>query len=167
MKSGHPLDEALTAAWEKIYNEYIELSKDRAQGYLLSCFKDISFYGNKLYLIETIVNQLMIQRSQALIDELHAMGFRMQYDVFGSERYMFELRNTVTQSKQLIFRLNQRKLDLEQLKKNDGGKKDNEYDFLLTELGKFQGYRIDPHTTTVSEFCAIVNRFKTANTPQK
>lgn len=166
VKAGQPSETALRENWENIYAEYLRLSNDKQQNFIISCLKDISFLGNKLATIETIVNALAEYRDQRLVDMLHMLGFKYQYDIFGSERYKLELRLTITESKILIHRLSTRQQELKQLQASDSksGKKENEYDLLLTELSKFQGYRIDVYVVTVSEFCAIVNRFKIANT---
>jgi hypothetical protein len=162
---GYPTIEQLKATWEKIYAEYSSLIKDSHQGYLLSAMKEVAFLGNKLYLIETIVNQLYIAKSDILIGQLRDMGLRIDDNEFGSSRYYQSLQSVITQAKRYIVQMQMRRKELENLKKDSGDKEEGEYDMMLTELSKFQGYRIIPEQTSVSEFCAILNRFKTANKP--
>jgi hypothetical protein len=73
-----------------------------------------------------------------------------------------DLKLTITQSKSLVVRFNDLNTDLERISKSEKSEA-NDYDAILSELSKYQGYRLDPKQITVSEFCAIVKRFKKDN----
>lgn len=143
--------------WEEIYSEYALLSKDTHQLHLLAVLKDISVLTNKIILIEAIVQQLAIRYNDELATILASNGFPIKQ----SEHYERDLRMIITRAKAMLIRKNDRLKELEgiQSKKGDAVK-ESDYDAVMVELSKFMGYRLDTHIVTVSEYCAIMNKYK-------
>lgn len=100
-----------------------------------------------------------------LVRLLRTLGFRHKYDP-ESESYIRDLQLTITQSKTLVVRWNDLNTDIANATKEETNEA-NDYDGILSELSKYQGYRLDPKLITVSEFCAIVKRFKKENKVKK
>lgn len=128
--------------------------------------KDIATLSNKITIIQAIVDQLSTHYHEGLVNNLKTLGFRFKFNPEDPKQYLKDLQMTVTQSKSLLLRLDQRKKDLETLRGQDDGKT-TDYESVLTELGKFQRYRLNTKETTVAEFVAILKRFKEANKPKK
>lgn len=164
VKSGFPTQEQLNDAWDTLFSEFTVLSESKQSNYLLSLLKEYYAIPNKITIIETIVNALRDRYDPELIRLLRTLGFRHKYDPHGD--YIRDLQLTITQSKSLVVRWNDLNTDLKNA--TEGEKQEaNDYDMILSELSKYQGYRLDPKSITVSEFCAIVKRFKKENKPKK
>jgi hypothetical protein len=159
IKRGFPTKEELTEAWESIFSEFTTLSDNKQSNYLLSLLREYYSIPNKIVIIETIVQALSERYDPELIRLLRSMGFRHKYE---PETMAMDLQLTVTQSKSLVVRWNDLNTDLEKVGKSEKSEA-NDYDAILSELSKYQGYRLDPKQITVSEFCAIVKRFKKDN----
>lgn len=164
IKSGKPSKIQLKEAWEKIFDEYSNLSENKQQNYLLNLLREYYSIPNKLHIIQTIVDNLAVRYDAELIRLLREMGFRHSYSPETFER---DLKLTVTQAKGLVLKYRSLYDDLEKLQSQDSKAEPSDYDLILSELSKYQCYRLDPKQITVSEFCAIVNRFKRDNKPKK
>lgn len=165
IKTGSPAPIDVVVAWEKIFDEYLTISDDTHIRQLLALMKDVAILTNKISLIEFIVQKMAEKHHEGFAEQLRAMGFRFQYE--DGPQLKRELEITIVQSKSLLLQLNQSKSELEELR-NGEGKAASEMDYLiqLSELGKFQGYALDPDKLTVTAYCAILKRFKIYNTPK-
>lgn len=164
IKSGKPTDKQLKEAWDKIFAEYSLLSENKQQNYLLNLLREYYTIPNRLAIIQTIVDNLAIKYDEDLINLLRQLGFRHSYT---PDTMSKDLQLTVTQSKGLILKHRALYDDLERLQSTSTKAESNDYDIILSELSKYQGYRLDPKQITVSEFCAIVKNFKRDNKPKK
>lgn len=149
--------------WSDIFSEYITLANDSQQNYLLSLLKDITVLSNKITIIQSIVDQLAINYHKDLADQLRAFGFRYKYDPSDEDQYFKDLRLTVTQSKSMALKIEQRKTELDKLNNSGNKVTESEYDNLLFELGKFQGFPFRAKENTVSQFIVCFNAYKKAN----
>lgn len=152
--------EQLEKSWEAIFEEYMTLSKDTSQNYLLSLIKEITFLTYKLNIIQVIVDELAKGHDEKFVKLLQGLGFRFKFDPDNAEQYAKDLKLTVSQSKAMLIKIKDSEHKLSEMKKENKPVNEGEYDIFLSELSKFQGYRIDPKVFTVSEFVAVVNRFK-------
>lgn len=164
IRSGNPSTEQLKEAWEKIFDEYSELSENKQHNYLLTLLREYYAIPNKLTIIQTIVDNLAVKYDPELIAMLRQLGFRHSYS---PDTIVKDLKLTVTQSKGLILKYRALYDDLERLQTADSKAEPNDFDLILSELSKYQGYRLDPKQIMVSEFCAIVKNFKRDNKPKK
>jgi hypothetical protein len=149
-------------AWENIFNEYLSLSENTSTKHYLSILKDIHTITARLIIIETIVNSLMLKYHPGLVKQLQAFGFRSAY--LEGDGLAAELEKTIAQCKMQLVTLHQRKQELagmEQVKGKEATERD--YELQLSEMSKFQGYHINSKNITVSEYCAIMSRFKEQN----
>lgn len=162
-KSGKPTKEQLKSAWDQIFSQYTEVSESKQTNYLLSLLREYYSIPNKIQIIQTIVDNLSKRYDPDLIAKLRLLGFRHPYT---EESYMRDLKITVTQAKGLILKYRTLYDDLQKIQSDDSKADPNDYDLILSELSKYQGYRLDPKIITVAEFCAIVKRFKQENKPK-
>jgi hypothetical protein len=163
---GFPTKAQLVLAWDAILSEYLVLSNSPQQNFMLTCMKEITTLSNKIEIIQALVDHLALHYHEGMVINLKLLGFRFKYNPENKEQYHKDLQLTVTQSKSLLIRLEQKKKDLNLLRSKESGS-DADYDSVLTELSKFQGYRLNPKDVTVSEFLAILKRFKEANQPTR
>lgn len=165
--NGRPSKRQLEEAWENIFEEYTKLSKDTTSSAVLGCMKDIAMLKTKLALIQEIVLKMANRPNEGFANLLKGMGFRFDYDPTDHEKYMNDLKLTISQSKTYMVRIKDREKDLADLKSNGGEVKESDYDDLLGELSKFQGYALNAKEITVATFISVLNRFKKANNPNK
>jgi hypothetical protein len=165
IKKGSPKAEELALAWQKVLDEYLTISGDTNISTVLALLKEIEILSNKITLIEFVVSQMAQNYHQGFAEQLHAMGFRFKYE--DGPELMRELELTIVQSKSLLVQLNQSKAELAELRGDDGkAATEMDYEMQLSELGKFQGYSLNPDKLTVTAYCAILKRFKIHNTPK-
>jgi hypothetical protein len=165
VKSGIPVKAELTQAWDTIFNEYLILSGDTQIATLLSLLKDVAYISNTLQLIEIIVNQLSISHSPEMAAQLRGFGFRFQYD--NGPNLQSELEMTITQSKQQLIYLKQAELELQDLRKVEGGAAtEQDYEVQISAIEEFKGCAIDTDKYTVSRYCADIKRMKERYKPQ-
>lgn len=153
----------IAAVWEKVFDEYSKLSKNTTSSQVLSLYREISFLNNKLFLIQSLVDYLSKYRSEEMILLLKSQGFHYTYS---PETIDNDLKLTISSAKTLVIRLKQSESDLNDHQGEEESASEQDYIQLLTELGKYQGSRLDPKEISVSEFVAIMNRFKRDNAPK-
>lgn len=152
----------LEEVWENIFYEYLAICKDDKHTQVITLMKEITRMNTRFILIYEIVRQLKMRYNSGLVEQLKRLGFkRFTYDHSDYDQYRKELDLTLSQAKVSLIRTEQKQKELEALQPKGKGKKhDPDYEALLVELSKFQGYRIDPDVVTVAEFVAISNRYR-------
>lgn len=165
VKSGHPSNERLEKAWHEISNEYSELSDSKQASYLLTLLKDFHSLPLKIEIIQAIVDRMRINHDPELAKRLNRLGFRFSYAPGDSLKRELDL--TITQAKSLVVKYENTKANLQKLNSEGEPAQQSDFDDLLAELSKYMGYRLDPKSMSVSEFCAIVKKFKRENKPKK
>jgi hypothetical protein len=161
IRSGRPTADQLQDAWDSIFSEFQILSDNKQSNYLLGLLREYYSIPNKITIIEAIIGSLQSRYEPELIRLLRDMGFRHKYDP-ESDSYARDLQLTITQSKSLVIRWNDLTSDIKRLE--EGNKKNqteaSNYDVILSELSRFQGYRLDAKVISVAEFCAVVKMFR-------
>ncbi|MDB5288525.1 MAG: hypothetical protein JWR05_3474 [Mucilaginibacter sp.] len=164
-KSGNPNQAQLADAWDKVFTEYLAISGDTQISTILALVKDIAILTNKLFLIETIVQQMENKHDFKLADHLRSLGFRFQYEDGPELRRELEL--TIIQSKAILLELEQNKAELEELRKGDGeAATRQDYQLQLSALEEFKSCSIDEDKYTVARYCADIKRMKERYKPQ-
>lgn len=168
VKSGYATTRQMKAAWDKIGEEYIELSGDKAQKAILSIVKEISQLKGKLIIIQAIVDELAKYHNQDLVNMLKSMGFNYKFDHSDNEKYLADLKRVISSSKPMLMRIKEREKTLNDLNNPDQTQvTEADYDSYIASLSKFQSYFIDPEKTTVAQFIAVVNTYKAEIENQK
>lgn len=164
--SGRPTKEQLEQAWQDILEDYASQTKSTTHKAYLNALKEIAQLKTKIFVIQETIQRMAERPNEGFAELLRSLGFRFTYNPEDREQYQKDLKLTVSQSKTMLIRIAQREKDLESfIEHKDITELD--YEDLLSEMGKFQGYRLDPKIITVSEFISILNRFKIANQPKK
>lgn len=144
--------------WEAIFNEYLTLSGDTQISQVLELMKSIAMIENKLFLIQTCVDQLASKHNVGLAEQLSSFGFQFSYE--DGEDLMKELELTITKSKGLLIQLNQEKAELQALKKDDKPATAQDYEKQYSAISEFLGVYINPDNYSVSRYCADVSRMR-------
>lgn len=144
----------LKPIWEAIFSEYLELSGSSHHVKLLSLLKEQKILATKITIVHHAISSLQTNYHEGTVGVLRSMGFKLNKKTASSD-----LNRVVSKTKTWVMRLNRVSAELDTLSKNESVS-DSDFDAILAELSRFQGYRIDPKTVTVSEYIAITNSLK-------
>jgi len=127
-------NEELKTIWEQVYEEYVQIS------------------GNKAYKNVTS----LIQRTATLQAKLQLATAAMQnedFDILNKLGYKGGIDKAVSKIQKDTISLQQRQNEIEQATTKDQRTlKESDFTVWIVQVGKFMGYRIDRKITTVSEF---------------
>lgn len=160
VKEGKHSDNEIIEAWNNIYSEYFELCGSTDAKHMINTVKTIAIAENKIKIINAAVLVLRRDHNETMYRALSKMGFKAKrFD--NQEEREEELKKVISRAKSLVHVLNEAERQLKQME-GEGNKKASINDFTNTivQLGKYQGYRIDPEITTVAEYLAIQKNFK-------
>jgi hypothetical protein len=152
----------LAAIWDSIFFEYIDLVDDLATRVNLALHRETAKMEADKSLILVILWNLKITPNPDLIEFLRKSGYRYEFDATSREKYLNDITLTEKRLKALDAKIARNKSEIQKAEnsKESNKMKISDFDALLTELGAFQGYRLDAASISVSEFVAISNRFK-------
>lgn len=150
----------LQSIWASIFNEYNELSKNKQAIHVFGLYKAITILNNKLYIISSSLRILEKTKTIEGYEELgQILRSHLQIPYQYKENFAKELELSISAAKRLVIERDQHLKDYEEINKDDGKKvTEQDYENLLTELGKFMGFKIDKYQTMVSEFISYLNR---------
>lgn len=149
-------------AWNDIFIEYSDLMPSKNSTYVVQLRSEISHIKTKIAVIQSIIDVLSKQYISELIPILNEYGF---YYEFTTNTMFNDIQSIIAESKQFVVRKRVLEGELERFieGQKDGKMTQNEWDELITELERFQGYAFDTKILTVSKFVAIFNRYKREN----
>lgn len=155
-----PTAEQLTIAWNSVFLEYCDLAPNNNTIYTVQLTREIAHLESKINIIQAIIDRLSVSYISELCDILRDYGF---YYEFTPETMFADLQAVVGEAKMFVVQKGVKEGELKRL--NDGQQKgeattEAQYDEILSELSKFQGYHLKSKDLTVSEFCGIFNRYK-------
>jgi len=151
----------ITPIWERIFEEYSDLSADKTADHVLSMVKGITVINNKLQVIQSAINLLAIARPlsdyQPTIKMLNDYGFRFKY----SEETLFnDLKLTASSAKTMVIQRQQLEKDYENHQSKQSKSTEKDYYNLIAQLSKFLGFPIDAKKTTVYSYISYVEQYK-------
>lgn len=146
----------LKQVWEAILEEYNSLSGNTKSAHVLSLVKEITILNNKLYVIQSCVDFLQHTRSEELIQILKDMHFRFTYS---PETMQKDLKLTVSSAKTLLMQRREAQKEYEVLQGKEEPLTEKDFYALLTQLSKYNGYKIDAKQTSVLEFTVLMDQY--------
>ena len=158
-------------AWEKIYDEYLTIIKDREQSYIMNLSREINLLEFKVNIINYCVNILDIQNSLGdETDEEIVNVIRQFVPVFGefndTDRieYVKKLQQIINNSKRFIIELKNKEIEFDKLMpKTKQSIKREYFDRLISQVSKYVKYQISKYTISVTEFANLVADLRTYN----
>lgn len=158
----------LSAIWEKIFNEYNELTDNTQSKHIFNLIKEITLLNGRLEVIQQSVDALAKLGSKdfpklcEMLNEMLGTDFE-----FTDESLQSDLNRIVTRSKTWVLQLSQVQKEYKDMAGDDKNKVTvNDYYSLIAQLSKFFGFQIPLHTTTVSLYISYLNQFKFANSKE-
>lgn len=147
----------LRSVWDKLFQEYTEMSQDSTHQHLLTTVKEYTQLINKIEIVQILITSLAKRRHLGIIQALKKFGFHQPFTPVSMEK---DIKSVIAKVKSWVFRANKLYEELKSTENTKNEVKRSDFSDLLAELGHFQGYHIDPRKTTVSEYVAVLNRFK-------
>ena len=144
--SGNPSDEELQEAWESIYSEFSEIIKDKSADLYFLSIKHKAAKKHKIAYLSVLLQYYVNNPDEAeklLIDE----GFRVTDNIADTYRMAFGK----------VKRMND---DILHEEKSEEKREAVDFDSIISELEKYQGYQFDQKSMTVKHFANIYKRFK-------
>ena len=154
IKKGTAPANQLQKAWNKIYDEYLTIIKDKEQSYLMQLTKEVYLLEFKINIINTIVTSLSIQYDPEILKELKRWApVWGQFNPGDEEKYLQELQTVINQNKRLIIELDSKSKELNDLIPKEKTNVTREYfDKLIWKLSLYAKHQINKYTISVSEF---------------
>lgn len=156
VKFGVFSDSALQVIWNAIFQEYMALTKNDAHTHLFNAVKEYTVLRNKIVIAEALLQVLAFKRSQAVIDALKKLGISY---AFKDSSFEADFKQAVGKLKSWVFRAEKLYKDLQDQPESEE-LSESAFSEQLAELGAFQGYRLDIKKITVTEYVAVLNRYK-------
>jgi hypothetical protein len=159
--SGTPSERELREAWEKIYNEYLSLTKNKEQLYIYSLQKDILLLEFKLVQINSCIAYLVTEKDEEVLRELRKVLYLYgKFDPSDPEGYVRDLQAVASNAQRFVIERDEKIKELDGLLK-DAPEKANEGTFedLIIRISKYMGFRVDRTIVTVSEFASMIKDY--------
>jgi hypothetical protein len=165
IKTGDATSDQLLKAWNKIYDEYLTIIKDKEQSYLMQLTKEVYLLEFKINIINTIVTSLSIRHDPEILKELKRWApVWGQFNPGDEEKYLQELQTVINQNKRLIIELDLKSKELNDLIPKEKTNVTREYfDKLLVSVSKYMKYQVSKYTTSVSEFATMLADMRMMN----
>jgi hypothetical protein len=154
----------LEDAYNSIFDEYLQGSNSDGYAILLSQLKDVALLRAKARLAGCTLEVLKMKNNHKLVEVLRMLGYRYDFNHFEKEKYYSDLEKVAKDVKkmtEIIQGMEQKFRD-----KAKGGVTEADFDSLLVQLGKYQGYRLEKDKVTVSEFVQVLKNYKRDNKPK-
>lgn len=161
--SGDPPLDKIQEVWLSIYIQYIDLTADIDSQYIQRLDRDIKILQLRLVRIDFIVRHLVLQYDEDLVKELRKLNFRFKFNPDTRGQYLKDLQSVIHRTSPLQIQLEMKQAELKAYQdKQEGDKPDRVYfTKILTRLGEFMHYRIDPKVTSVAEFAVMKKDYVT------
>jgi len=160
-KWGFVTAKKLVEVWDNLFDEYLKETNQAQYSILLRKMKDIAITKNKIRLAIGVVSNLELRYNEKLVECLRLLGYRYKFDPKDSDKYFKDLERVRKDIKNLI--VINKELEEKLRGKEKDSVREQDFDSLLVELGRFQGYRLEKNKITVSEFLQILKNYKTIN----
>ena len=155
----------LEDAYNSIFDEYLQGSNSEGYAILLSQLKDVALLRAKARLAGSTLEVLKMKNNHRLVEVLKMLGYRYDFNHLELAKYYADLEKVAKDVKKMsdtVQGLEQKFRD-----KAKGGVTEADFDSLLVQLGKYQGYRLERNKMTVSEFVQMLKNYKRDNKPKK
>ena len=160
--AGEPSQGQLLEQWDKLYQEYLDLSGSRNYTYISRLENDLGVLRTKLKLIHAACLILQHTYSLTAVNSLLKQGYKYEYSASDYNSRVDDLRKVLTKSKVLEIVIAQKQAEKANFMRGFEGKKPTEQHFISTLiiLSKHQGYDIQAETTSVAKYLEIKKQYE-------
>lgn len=154
----------LARAWNSVFYHYLDLNGDASYKKMFSIMKALIKLDNENYLFQEAARLLRLKYSPELVAFIKSFGFaNLKFDPTDREAFAKDINKALTYRKAKIMDADRLRKELQEIQDaNKKAKKMQAADYLgvLSDLSKFQGYRLDPKRVNVAEFVTILNSYR-------
>lgn len=144
--------------WNKIIQEYNEITESEGQKHVIQLLRFISLMDLKIRTISNCLFSLKLNFNSDIADAVSYLGIRSK--ITRINRFQ-AIKRAESELKRMVASMEEKRKELELIeKKNSNSDSSSNFQSVLLDLSKFQGYRIDAKDVTVFEFCLLLNKFK-------
>jgi len=140
---------------ENVIGEYVELMRDAKKDTLLTLQKEVTRLNNKLQITSILLESLNMGYYPDACDELKRMGYRVNYS---EATLAADIQKTITFMKGIAMQRDESLTRLNNMRGSNEKTTEADFDNILVDLSKFQGYRITKDVY-LSEYIAIKNAY--------
>lgn len=155
---GNATEQDKAAAWDQVWNEYLTLINLPNYKYVTELIRQIALLYLKLNIVEWNVKALQNGYYPDCVKALKDVGLNYKFDPEDPLQYAADLDAAVKKSKSWVVEYQQRQKEYDQYQKSAPKEAITEEAFMdnLATLGKVMGFRIDPHSVSVAEYCSMM-----------
>lgn len=144
--------------WDKIFNEYQELSKDGKSNLILNMLKEIHFKENQVFLIRTLCYSIAQNYSKEIAVQLSS--FIPRFTFTNAKTFAKEIKATLSTCKSILIQVADTKAKLKEMQKENKKPTPQDWDIQFVYLTKFMGVKMTAKNTTISEYINALNMVK-------
>lgn len=166
--SGTATNEQLEPIWEKIYEQYNELTNNSQYNDYNARLKDYGLMKTRLVVLAGAVEVLSIAYRDDVAEALRNVGFRHTLDPMKPDAYIEELNRLSKQCGSLSQRVKMAEKELNDIAEQMEKSKVTRQDFTrgIAAVSHFMGFRVDAEQVTVAEFIEYQNQLMAASRRQ-
>jgi len=163
--SGHPSENELLRAWEKIYELFLDAMADRDGLYKVRLLSKINKLKINYQLVELCIQYLKIGYKKSIEDALKAL-VRLDQDLDYTDRprYLQLLQTAKNRSERMQIDIESYEAEYAIITKRDpkGGNNISHEHFsrLIAQVSLYAKFRIDRKKISAAEFCAIYSEMR-------
>lgn len=151
-------DDALAVAWDFIWNEYLTLIDLPNHKYVTELIRSIALLYLKLNVVEWNVKALQNGYYPECVKALKDVGMAYKFDIEDPLQYSSDLESCLKKAKSWVIEYQQRQREYDEYQKTTKKNPITEAGFMdnIVSLSKIMGFRVDPKSVTVAEYCSIM-----------
>jgi len=160
--AGNPSQSQISEAWETIYNEYLQISENQYHKNVLRLYKEIAALKSTIFAVELGLYILSLRYNPEVVKNLKKLGFDFKFNSENLTEYLKDLDKARIRVGNPKMELKLKEIELERISREASNKPITETDFdkILAQLSKYQGFRLDKTRITVCEFVACQINWK-------
>lgn len=161
---GNPTNDELAAAFEAIYEQYIEAVGGKDLLRHIRQIKEIAISQNRVVSAECIIETFKLYPTEGLYEQLYKFGYKLPKKPYNYANVNDVLRIFVANYKYDVRKLEKLILEFESVNKSDGEKSSGytrEY-FIgsLVDMSEAFKFNISEKDLSLLQYCIYINRYK-------
>jgi len=151
---GNPTESELNDAWEQIYSEFSEVIKDKTADLQFLSIKQATAQRYKIAYQSVLLQHYAVNPTSEAKELLAQEGFRTDQDA-------------ETIYSMAIGKLKRMQNDLDYKEKQEVKREHTDFELIISEMERYQGFMFDQDKMTVRHFANIYKRFKDSQHERK
>lgn len=155
MLSGKGKADIKLKRWNSIFSEYTKLTSNDNQNHILSLVKYVAFMSVKIDLILFCLRSIEKAYNKELSDLVNILGVKVKIDIVDTHK---SIKIASSEIKRMKTSVDEKQKEIDDMSKNSSTNS-GDFESLLLDISKHQGYAIKSKEISVFEFCILLNRY--------